>query len=91
MEILGRKLKELYSLIHKGRDKGANVNAKNNDGATPLHWAALHDNLQVAGLFINKRANVNAKDENGWTPLHTAAARGNLGVVKLILDKSDYV
>src|SRR5499426_1941968 len=40
-------------------DKGADVNAKNRRGSTPLHWA-IHDEAKVR-LLLSKGANVNAK------------------------------
>src|SRR5262247_4745473 len=48
-------LDNLQSLI----DKGADVNAKNRHGSTPLHWA-IHDEAKVR-LLLSNGANVNAK------------------------------
>ena len=56
---------------------GADVNAKNQNGSTPLHEAATKD---VAELLIAEGADVNAKDD-GWTPLHSAAWEGHKEVV----------
>jgi len=51
-------------------EKGADVNAKNNDGETPLH---LTTNKEIAELLIAKGADVNAKDRVGKTPLDRAS------------------
>jgi len=48
---------------------GADVNAKNTSGMTPLHWAANRGHEEVAELLISKGADVNAKDIGGYTPL----------------------
>jgi ankyrin repeat protein/mono/diheme cytochrome c family protein len=56
-------------------DKGADVNAKNRRGSTPLHWA-IHDEAKVR-LLLSKGANVNAKQAIGRTPLYLAAMLGN--------------
>jgi ankyrin repeat protein/mono/diheme cytochrome c family protein len=56
-------------------DKGAEVNAKNRRGSTPLHWA-IHDEAKVR-LLLSKGANVNAKQVQGRTPLFLAATLGD--------------
>ena len=63
----------------------AEVNAKDNDGATPLHWAAHNGHKDVAELLLANKAEVNAKDNDGETPLHWAAAKGHKDVVELLL------
>ena len=52
---------------------GADVNAKDTDGTTPLHSAA-RDKPSPAVLDFLLKADVNAKDADGNTPLHAAAA-----------------
>ena len=51
-------------------NKGANVNAPNNDGNTPLHFALLKGHAAAAKLLIKNDANVNATNNRGETPLH---------------------
>jgi len=51
---------------------GADVNAKDYKGVTPLHVAAWEGHTEVAELFIAKGADVNAKMEDGDTPLDLA-------------------
>jgi cytohesin len=68
--------------------KGGDVNAKEKDGDTPLHGAALRKDFAV--LLIAKGANVNAKGKYGETPLHRAAKRSpNIlkEAVQLLIDK----
>lgn len=67
-------------------ENGADVNAKENNGFTPLHRAAAKDHVKVAALLIEKGADVNAKDEiQGNTPLHTAAFDGHLDMATLLI------
>jgi len=49
---------------------GADVNAKDKEGWTPLHFAS--DRKNVAEFLIKKGADVNAKDAYGFTPLDEA-------------------
>jgi ankyrin repeat protein len=66
-------------------DAGADVNAKNRRGSTPLHWA-IHDEAKVR-LLLAHGANVNATQTERRTPLYLASMLGNgLATVKLLLD-----
>jgi len=47
---------------------GADVNATDNEGFTPLHWTAFHDK-EILELLISAGADVNAKSDAGNTPL----------------------
>jgi ankyrin repeat protein len=64
--------------------KGANVNTKTNDGATPLHVAAAAGNVEVTKLLVSKGANVNAKTNDGQTPLAIAKAMPKPVVVRYL-------
>jgi len=50
-------------------DRGAAVGARDNEGATPLHRAAINNNLAIAELLIERGADVDARDATGFTPL----------------------
>ena len=51
-------------------EKGANVNAKNNYGSTPLLFALKNKcSFETIQLLIDKGADVNAKDNNNKTPI----------------------
>jgi ankyrin repeat protein len=65
-------------------DKGADVNAKDEQGYTPLHNAA-EGHKEIVELLIAKGADVNAKDESGGTPLLAAARYGRKEVAKLLI------
>ena len=57
--------------------KGADVNAKDYDGMTPLHWVAWETHKGIAELLIAGGADVNAlvavpKYKRNYTPLDLA-------------------
>jgi hypothetical protein len=52
---------------------GANPNTKDENGSTPLIWAASSCPLEAITILINAGANVNAKAKGGATPLMMAA------------------
>ena len=56
--------------------KGAEVNARDNDGYTPLHRAvsdhSYRDKRELVELLLVNGADINVKNNEGLTPLHTA-------------------
>jgi ankyrin repeat protein len=56
--------------------EGADVNAKNSKGWTPLIYAARNsESTEIVTLLIEAGADVNAKADSGWPPLMYAAGR----------------
>ena len=50
----------------------ADVNAKNGDGETALHWGAKGGYQEIVQLLLDKQADPNIKDKNGKIPLGIA-------------------
>jgi ankyrin repeat protein len=55
----------------------ADVRKKRSGGWTPLHYAAYGGHKEIAELLIAEGADVNAKNDDGVTPLHEAALWGH--------------
>ncbi len=63
----------------------ADVNARQGDGATALHWAAYHDDVAMAGALIRAGARVDAANDLGATPLHLACTNRSAAMVNRLL------
>ena len=72
--------------VQRELKKGADVNAKDYLGRTPLHHAARWGHKKVAELLISEGADVDAMDDDGWTPLHYAAVFGRKEIAELLID-----
>gem|GEM_PF-2342146 len=66
-------------------NSGAGVNGADRMGRTPLYWAAVAGNCEIAGLLLSRGAYVEGKDREGRTPLHAAAVNGQMKMVRLLL------
>ena len=55
-------------------------------GKTPLHWAALNAEAEMAELLLTHGATADTKDRLGRTPLHCASLCGAVDVARALLD-----
>jgi ankyrin repeat protein len=87
----GRFLEEVQALLEVVQtllDKGAKVNAADNNGRTALMEACKGGNREVVQVLLDKRAEVNAKANNGTSALIEACRKeGNREVVEALLEK----
>jgi ankyrin repeat protein len=65
---------------------GANVNARNDAGRTPLTYAAEYGQNDVVHLLLEKGADPNMADKYGKLPIDYAAGNGRDIIVKLLID-----
>jgi ankyrin repeat protein len=63
----------------------ADVDSRDNDGQTPLSWAARNGHEAVVKLLVETgKADVDSRDNYGQTLLSWAAGNGHEAVVKLL-------
>ncbi|XP_058830150.1 tyrosine-protein kinase Shark isoform X2 [Topomyia yanbarensis] len=74
-------------ILEKLIERGANINNRDAQGNTPLHYACRKQGgIEMVRLLINAGANLQARNKDtGWVPLHEAAANGNLDAIKELL------
>ena len=66
---------------------GAELEARDEDGVTPLHEAAqFNANPAVIQALIDAGADPKARDQWGFTPLHRAAWNENSAVIQALID-----
>ncbi len=64
---------------------GADVNLRQGDGATALHWAAYWNDSEAVQRLLASGAAADAANDLGVTPLWLAANNGNAAVVEALL------
>ena len=72
------------STFEKLIEKGSNIFAKDKDGNTPLHFAAIVGNENIVRKLILQGSNVNATDNQRVTPLYLAKYFKHLNVINLL-------
>jgi ankyrin repeat protein len=68
-------------------EHGADVNARQQAGFTPLHEAAASGKLEFAHLFLDHGADVNAKTDDGKTALTLAIEARQEAMIKLLRER----
>ncbi|KAL8343422.1 hypothetical protein RB598_004658 [Gaeumannomyces tritici] len=67
------------------RREAGDCDAQDSHRQTPLMWAAILGNLEIAQMLLRAGADPNLKDKDGRTPLSLAAENGFTDVVKELL------
>ena len=78
---LGRRLEVVQLLI----EHGADLEARDKGGCTPLHLALLSMNVGLAQFLIELGADATAQNYYGLTPLHLASQNRHLEVADFLI------
>jgi len=68
-------------------DGGADPNGQDNDGWTPLFWAALKGRVNTALILLYHGAEAKVAANDGTTPLHVAAGFDHTSLAVLLLSR----
>lgn len=66
--------------------RGADVNARTDDGWTPLMLATIKGHTEVVCRLLARGADANAKNKKGWTALMFAVSMGDIDTLRVLLD-----
>lgn len=70
---------------------GANVNTKDHQKRTPLHFATSRGSLEKVACLVNAGADVHAKDSLGNTPLESAVLQASTIDIKGLVVVAEYL
>lgn len=66
-----------FNVVEALLKNGTDVNIQEENGRTPLHYAAQKGKVEVGRLLIKKNANIDARTtDDGRTPMFIAAEEG---------------
>jgi ankyrin repeat protein/WD40 repeat protein len=85
----GEENSELISMINQLIDLGININARSQNGYTPLLLAVKAGYVNVTKTLVAAGANPNVADVQKRTPLIEAAYKGNLEILDILLPLID--
>ncbi|KAE9393507.1 ankyrin, partial [Gymnopus androsaceus JB14] len=72
-------------------EKGAHMDAQDENNDSALHCASWKGHIQVAKLLIDSGANIHLVGFGKQTPLISAAEEGQLEIVSLLLDQGAHI
>jgi len=79
-------VKRCISIAEALVSAGADINALDRHGSSPLHLACDTDKSEIVDLLLENKADVNIVNSSGETPLFRAASRNLLDVVNKMLE-----
>ena len=75
------------SIVQYLIEKGANIEAEDDNRKTPLHFACWKGHLPIVQYLIEKGANIEAITHIQQTPLHESCYYGHLPIVQYLIEK----
>ena len=73
-------------LVRQAIDEGADVNERDQQGWTPLHWSAGSGNVEIIRFLLNHWSDVTLAGRDNRTPLMVARSVGRTEVVAVLTE-----
>jgi cytohesin len=77
---------DIPETIHWLLNRGADVNAVDSMGYTPLHHSARRGRMSVLRVLVEAGAAIDSPTKSGHTPLHRAAGGGHGDAVRYLIE-----
>ncbi len=74
----------VHDLVKLRISQGADVNAKDAIGNSPLHWAAMYGKGETVNFLLDNGADADAENNEGETPSDLAGQHGYEAIAKLL-------
>ncbi|GMF23785.1 unnamed protein product [Phytophthora lilii] len=71
------------ALVHGGEC----VNAQDDKGCSPLHYAALRGKTGIVGMLLDNSASIDVSAKSGWIALMNASYNGHSEIVSMIAER----
>ena len=68
-------------------DRDADIEARDSNQRTALHWACVRNNMELAMALVDRGADIDARDVDQRTPLHYACRGGHMEVAMALVDR----
>ncbi|XP_076036836.1 acyl-CoA-binding domain-containing protein anorexia [Oratosquilla oratoria] len=92
-ESINEECKTIFDFVKENNlskiEKASNVhlNQQDEDGMSPLHWAADRGSIEMVTALLDRSIDINCQDESGQTALHYASSCGHDKIVAKLLER----